>query len=120
MLTEDYPFLSPCNLHRDQTLELKLRALVRDIRRIRSGDGPLAADLSAAPRIDRWRPVMTAHGICLMGWISGHPRLESCHGMTTQIWAADEGGRWVRSLSRYYRLGPIGSGSDETREIEHV
>jgi hypothetical protein len=25
--------------------------------------------------------------------------------MTSQIWAADPNGRWVRTMSRYYRLG---------------
>ena len=121
MLTEEYPFLSPLALHRDLAIEEKLRALAHDIGRIRSGDGPLAADLAGSPWINRWRPVMTAHGIRLMGQISGHPTLGSCHGMTTQLWAADPHGSWVRSFSRFYRLGPpIGIGNDGISEIDDV
>jgi hypothetical protein len=121
MLTDEFPFLAPLNLRRDTSLVVRLRALADDIGRIRAGERPIASDLAHAPTIDRWRPVLTAHGVCLAGRIEGHPALGSCFGTTTQIWAADPGGSWIRTLSRFYRLEcPSSIGFDGIWEMNDV
>lgn len=104
MLTDDHPFLSAHNLHRDPQLEGKLRGLADDIARIREGSGPLAGELAAAPKIDRWRTVVTSQGVHLIGRMKGHPRIGDGPGMTTGLWVADPSGSWVRTLSRFYVL----------------
>jgi hypothetical protein len=102
MLTDDFPFLLPRRIEND--LPAKLRTLAADLERIRTGDAPTADELAAAPAIRNWRVALTTAGLRLAGSVSGHPSLGDCFALTTQIWAADESGRWVRTLSRFYKL----------------
>lgn len=102
MLTENFPFLLPCNVG---NVPATLRRLADDLDRVRAGTAPTAQELATAPLIVDWRCVLTPVGLSLAGFVAGHPLLGTCPARTSQLWAADTGGRWVRTLSRYYRLG---------------
>ena len=103
MLTVTFPFLHPDCLERD--LPAKLRHLADDIELLRRRGHPQSADLHSAPRLDAWAMAMTPHGLRLTGVVTGHPLLGDRVIMTSALWVADGESRWVRSLSRYYRLG---------------
>jgi hypothetical protein len=104
MLTTAFPFLLPRLLERE--LSGRLRKLADDLDRIRDGACPSSEELARAPLIADWRVVLSPLGVRLMGFVAGHPRLRDGEVMTSQIWAADPEGVWVRTLSRFYRLGP--------------
>lgn len=103
MLTRNFPFLRPDSL--DADLPAKLHRLADDIALLREREQPYAEDLRAAPRLDKWTVVMTPLGLRLTGTVIGHPLLGNRPIMTSSIWVADPEARWVRTLSRYYRLG---------------
>lgn len=108
MLTDAFPFLLPSHIEPD--LPCKMRHLGDDLERLRSGTGPTDAEIVAAPLIEDWHAVLTPTGLRLTGFVSGHPRFGNRATIISQLWAADAGGRWVRTLSRFYRLGPAGDG----------
>ncbi|WMT76479.1 DUF6634 family protein [Bradyrhizobium sp. Ash2021] len=103
MLTKNFPFLLPCNT--GITIPATLRRLADDLDRIRAGTGPTAEEFASAPLIVDWRCVLTPVGLSLSGFVAGHPLLGNRPARTSQLWAADASGRWVRTLTRYYRLG---------------
>jgi hypothetical protein len=103
MLTKNFPFLLPCNV--GLAMPATLRRLADDMDRIRAGTGPTAEELAKAPLIVDWRFVLTPVGLSLAGFVAGHPLLGTRPARTSQLWVADGGGRWVRTLSRYYKLG---------------
>ncbi len=103
MLTRAFPFLLPSHIELD--LPDKMRRLGDDLERLRSGTGPTDAEIAAAPLIEDWHAVLTPTGLRLTGFVSGHPRLGNRSTVISQLWAADASGRWVRTLSRFYRLG---------------
>jgi hypothetical protein len=109
MLTDDFPFLLP--EHAGGDLTAKLRNLAADLDRVCAGVSPGVADLAEAPVIVGWRTVLSPVGLRLVGYVMDHPILGDRAAMTSQIWAADPAGQWIRTLSRFYRLGP----SSETR-----
>ncbi len=102
MLTKNFPFLLPCNVG---NVPAALHRLADDLDRVRAGAAPTAQELATAPLIVDWRCVLTPVGLSLAGFVAGHPLLGARPARTSQLWAADAGGRWVRTLSRYYRLG---------------
>lgn len=104
MLTSDYPFHLPRFI--EASLPKKLRDLADDLEVVREIGVPTPAQLSDAPIISAWRPVITTIGLRMIGDVARHPRLGSTIAMTSQIWAADDRHRWLRSLGRFYRLGP--------------
>lgn len=118
MLTELYPFLLPERVGDD--LPRKLRALAQDLERVRRSHGPGEDRFVEAPLIRSWRIVVDPTGLRLVGYVSGHPRIRDGLAMTTQLWAADRDGRWIRTLSRFYRLGEPAriEDSDEDRNEE--
>lgn len=120
MLTELYPFLLPERVGDD--LPGKLRALAEDLDRVRKSHAPGEDRLVGTPLIRSWRIVVDPTGLRLVGYVSGHPRTRDGLAMTTQLWAADSDGRWIRTLSRFYRLGePAGiedSGEDGNEDCE--
>lgn len=83
----------------------RLRRLTDDLDRIAAGAAPTAADLNAAPLLVDWQMTITWNGICLTGFVAGHPLLGNKRICTSQLWALDPGLRWARTLSRFYRLG---------------
>lgn len=103
MLSDDYPFLLPARTIPD--LSAKLRTLADDLERIKAGEAPTENQYAQAPLIREWKTVVDATGLRLAGVISGHPRIRAGVGMTSQVWAADPHGRWIRTLARFYRLG---------------
>lgn len=102
MLTELFSFLHPSMI--DADLPAKLRRLATDLDALR--DFPVStAVLRDAPLIDQWTAMLTAAGLRLIGQVTGHPRLGDRPVMTSPLWAADPAGQWVRTTSRFYRLG---------------
>ncbi|CAN7420599.1 hypothetical protein LJR231_002712 [Phyllobacterium sp. LjRoot231] len=81
-----------------------LENLLRDLKSLRSGSFPDKKALASAPLIDQWslgtRPVP-----CLYGVISGHPRFRRSEGVTSDVWVMSPNRRFIRTMSRYYRLG---------------
>jgi hypothetical protein len=116
MLTDAFPFLLPENV--GGGLPARLRDLADDLDRVRAGAAPREEDLARAPLIVDWRTVLSPLGLRLIGEVAGHPLLGDRTALTSQLWAADPGGQWIRTLSRFYRLGatsPIGgSGRPES------
>lgn len=86
-------------------LTAKLRRLASDLDRIAAAAAPTAAELSHAPLLVDWRPVLTLSGLALTGFAAGHPQLGSKKVVTSQLWTLDPELHWARTLSRFYRLG---------------
>jgi hypothetical protein len=111
------PDVSVSRPHRlSSDLVLRLRALADDCDLVcrRRSVSPFVLD--AAPRLDDWVAMQTPMGIQLMGRVIDHPLLGNCATMTSPVWIADPHDRWVRTLSRFYRLGPPAGPTD----IRHV
>jgi hypothetical protein len=103
MITDDFPLLLPRHIEPD--LAAKIRILADDLERIAAGTAPTAAELAAAPVMFDWRSVLSPAGLRLFGRVTGHPRLGNTDAMTSQVWAAGGDGTWIRTLSRFYKLG---------------
>ena len=104
MLTRLFPFLDPTHVTPD--LRRRLRDLADDCDRLERGRSVSPAPLQKAPLLEDWVPAITPQGVQLIGHVTGHPLLGDCAAVTTPLWFADPNGAWVRSLSRFYRLGP--------------
>ena len=78
--------------------------LLSDLKAIREGAGPTEAELAAAPLIDQFSKVYEPVP-CLTGFIHGHPGLPDGPGRTSDLWVVAPEQGWVRTISRYYRLG---------------
>jgi hypothetical protein len=103
MLTEIFPFLLPRNVEHD--LAARLRSLADDLDEILEGAGPGADALAEAPLIVDWHATLTPMGLRLFGFVAGHPQLGNRPALTSQVWVADPAGEWIRTLSRFYKLG---------------
>jgi hypothetical protein len=103
MLSADFPFLLPANI--EVELPDRLRSLADDLEDIRDGNAPRAEVLAVAPLVVDWKVTLTLFGLRLTGFVAGHPLLGNRLAMTSQLWAADPAGKWVRTLSRFYKLG---------------
>lgn len=105
MLTKSFAFLDPSHL----TPELidRIRSLADACTDFRINGAVPEALLQSAPRLDAYFPVVTPQGLRLIGEVSGHPLLpgQGRRIITSQLWFADPKERWVRTLSRFYRLG---------------
>lgn len=81
----------------------RLRALADDLERMTMFQPN--RELSDVPELQHWawdsrrRP-------CLIGFVSDHPSLPDGPGMTSEVYAIDRQLGWVRTFSRFYRLGP--------------
>ncbi|MBS4004940.1 DUF6634 family protein [Bradyrhizobium sp. G127] len=104
MLTQQFPFLDP--IHATPDLTMRLRALADDAARLQQVRSVSPARLRTAPLLKYWTPLRRPEGLRLIGQVSGHPLIKGPMIMTSPLWFADPKGRWVRTLSRYYRLGP--------------
>lgn len=104
MLTRFFRFLDPALISPD--LAPRLRRLADDCEQLRVHRFVSPWLLQNAPLLENWMPTLTPEGLQLVGRASGHPVHEDRPIMTTQLWWADPEGKWVRSLSRFYRLGP--------------
>jgi hypothetical protein len=103
MLTTAFPFLLPDRI--GAGIPATLRDLADDLERIHSSKAPTKEQLAQAPLLVDWTCVISPFGMRLMGFVAGHPLLGNRNAMTSQIWAADAAGTWIRTLSRFYRLG---------------
>lgn len=103
MLTQLFPFLDPAHITPD--LARRLRALADDCDRLEFGRVASPSLLQKAPLLEYWVPTVTPAGLHLIGQATGHPILGDRMVMTSPLWFADPDGGWVRTLSRFYRLG---------------
>jgi hypothetical protein len=106
MLTQHFPFLDP--RHATPAITARLRSLADDAGRFESNAFFVPSLLNSAPIIDNYVPVVHSVGLVLVGEVVGHPQSWS-RIRTSQLWFADPGGQWVRTLSRFYRLARPGS-----------
>jgi hypothetical protein len=104
MLTELFPFLDPGQNRGD--LARRLRALADDCSRLALGHPVPPAMLQKAPLLEDWIPAVTPKGVRLIGRATGHPIHGDRQVMTAPLWFADPDGAWIRTLLRFYRLGP--------------
>lgn len=90
----------------DMTFEInRLRGLANDLEQILNGKKPDETELSNAPLIEGWTFVLRPVG-CLTGKVTGHPGItQGDQGVTTEVFAFAPTDGYVRTLSRYYRLG---------------
>lgn len=88
------------------TLLGKLDSLVVDMKAIRDGRSPLELGGPDAPILDRWAPRIGT-SLFLVGLSTGHPKLAGEDRLinTSQVFLVSEDQAWVRTLSRWYRLG---------------
>ena len=106
MLTKKFPFLDPA--HITPGLTRRLRALADDCARLGLEYPVSPTLLQSAPL---WTPAMTPRGVVPVGLVSGHPIQGDRSVISSPVWFADPDGNWVRTLSRFYRLGlPAGPG----------
>jgi hypothetical protein len=114
MLTARFPFLNPARI--DPDLTRRLRALADDCERLELGRPVSPILLAKAPVLEDWVPTVTPLGVQLAGHVTGHPLRGDRAIATSAVWFADPDDTWVRTLSRYYRLGrPLRS--DDVRRI---
>ena len=90
----------------------QLRRLADDFERIHNGIGPDDCDLVRAPLLTAWTPIVvpaTEHA--LAGVVHGHPLIANGHHtVTSHLLVVDPALAWVRTWSRYYRLGAPAEG----------
>ena len=103
MLTKMFPFLDPA--HITPGLTRRLRALADDCARLGLEYPVSPTLLQSAPLLEEWTPAMTPRGLVLVGLVSGHPIHGDRSVISSPVWFADPDGSWVRTLSRFYRLG---------------
>jgi hypothetical protein len=70
-----------------------------------AGIEPTDIDLTAAPLIDNWYPIHRRGVMQIFGRVVGHPRHSDGYLTTSQVLRMAEDGSWVRTRSRFYRLG---------------
>ncbi|MBW7851697.1 MAG: hypothetical protein H3C38_14485 [Rhodospirillales bacterium] len=90
--------------HGDLASEIdRLQSLLDDLRALARGSLPAAERLAAAPVLHDYR-LATRAVACLIGKVENHPR---CRGpvVTSDLWVAAPDRGFVRTLSRFYRLG---------------
>ena len=107
MLMQLFPFLDP--IHATPDLVQRLRALADDTARLQQVRSVSPTLLRSAPLLKYWVPALRPEGLRLIGQVTGHPLIKGRMIMTSPLWFADPKGQWIRTLSRYYRLGPPAS-----------
>lgn len=87
----------------------RLELLVTDLTRIRDGRVPTLEALESSPFIDKFT-VTTRRELSLIGTVTGHPAFDGPIITTSALWIVAPDLGWVRTFSRFYRLGrEIGS-----------
>lgn len=84
-------------------LPIALEHLAYDLRSVQQGAGPTPEELAAAPLLLNGR-LVSEPAFALEGMVLDHPLLGTRRIRTSMIYLLDEERRWVRTLSRYYRL----------------
>ena len=68
-------------------------------------DGPSATDLTEAPSLNYWRPLVSSKWTpVLWGIASGHPSLRSDYITTSPLVGINTAKGWARTASRWYVL----------------
>lgn len=103
------------HVHRDVE---RFRKLAYDLQRVGAGASPTPEELEAAPLIENWT-FMARPAPVLIGRITGHPLLsnQSLLSVTSDVWIDGSPCGWVRTFSRYYRLGSPLNGSIDLSSI---
>jgi hypothetical protein len=83
---------------------LRLKNLARDLARIADGSGPTGAELACAPLLESYSGTLALRR-CLTGTVSWHPVLTGPKIVTSELFVAFPRAGWVRTYSRFYRLG---------------
>lgn len=99
-----------------ERIELHKR-LTKDLQAILSGAKPTPAELDAAPLLDNYQFVTRAVPAAV-GFGTGHPTLPRGSIKTSQIYVLDPDHRWIRTLSRFYRLGTRRVRRDDSDPME--
>lgn len=115
MLTHLFPFLDPVNITPD--LVRRLRALADDAARLLHSRSVSPVLLRGSPLLEDFVIAQTPLGLQLVGRVTGHPRLGDRMAATAPLWFADPDGAWIRTLSRFYRLGPPANPDDLRRTM---
>lgn len=93
-----------------------LLAIVEEVER-----GPGPGDLDEAPRLDHWWIVLRdAPFLRACGDLSGHPEITDDFVTTSPVLGFDVAGGWMRTRSRWYRLGSaleLGPGFDQVDSV---
>lgn len=89
----------------------RLKHMIADLVRLQDGYVPTDADLAGAPVLEGWMWVEVRGHPCLAGVVMGHPKIVDGHRcVTSTVMAIANDERWVRTVSRFYRLGrPLSS-----------
>lgn len=83
-----------------------LERLAADLRRLAAGNLPTSSELRDAPMLRNWSFVRRQRA-CLTGTTFNHPCIgDGRTAVTSELFAIDHGRRWVRTMSRFYELGP--------------
>lgn len=83
-----------------------LARLARDVEHLREYGCPSEAMLRAAPILNCWDIALAGPVNCLVGSVSGHPRLGTRPFIhTSELFAIDPVAGWARTWSRFYLLG---------------
>lgn len=113
MLIHAYPFLDPRRITSE--VSERLQALANDCARLEHDTKFVAAKLHTAPLLENYAPIIGPLGIRMIGDVTGHPLFGTRSVITSQVWFADPEGHWIRTLSRFYRLGrPAASGPPQS------
>ncbi|MGA0594280.1 DUF6634 family protein [Enterovirga sp. CN4-39] len=93
-----------------RSLPERLRELSDVLDAIADGQRPTPADLADAPLLRNWSPDTRALRI-VTGEVTGHPDFPPGRRIwTSDLYAADPAGTWIRTMSRWYRIAePAGS-----------
>lgn len=67
--------------------------------------GPTSDELASAPMIDQWWLEMIGGWLRALGDLSGHPDIQEPHVTTSPVLGFDVDAGWLRTRSRFYRLG---------------
>ncbi|QFU07550.1 hypothetical protein PARPLA_01542 [Rhodobacteraceae bacterium THAF1] len=81
--------------------------------------GPDESMLDNAPHLDKWLPVRDSFGehASLVGYVEEHPLLSPRWITTSRLAGIDPGGKWARTMSRWYRLRNVSSPDELTQEL---
>lgn len=80
---------------------------LREATRIAEGYRPTEEDLAGAPLLSEWVAHPALDGLSFVGVVTSHPKIADGHlSRTSVVLAVDVDAGWVRTVSRYYRLGP--------------
>jgi hypothetical protein len=67
--------------------------------------GPSPEELAVAPKIDGWWLELIGGWLRARGDLSGHPDISDPHVTTSPVIGFDVDAGWLRTRSRFYRLG---------------